>query len=522
MDHRLESGATLLHQTLKRFVRGVLIAAFALAFSSHAAEAQLLQRSLVLTDARIVTMAGPTLEKGSILVKGGRISEIGAKVDAPFLARHLKLAGKTVTPGFIDAWSSLGHTGSVGQSGPTGDVWDSFNRYARDDFRQALQQGVTTIYLAPGGPPGVGGRGVVVQLRPQSGGAAGAVLVEDAALSINIGSGQSPIKRLKTFKKVRADFRKALDYRQSLEDYEEDLKEYIEKLEERSKKKDEAGSDGDDQKNGDKKNGEKPAKDKPSPKPDEDKPDEGDGDALNSGSLWASFQPVKSGKNGDGGGKDKDDGNGKDSGDDKKSDDKDDEDEIKKPEKPSPDRTSEVLLRAIDRELTVRIEAHRTSDMLNALDLAEEFNLDIILEGATEAYLMADRLAEAEVPVILGRVTRSGVFVNDEYRRHSASNPAALTKAGVRWTVASGAADSQAARFVGLNAQVAAGRAGVDWMKTVTIDAARILGISRRAGRLARGMAADFVVWSGDPSDPGSIVEQVYIGGKLAYQAKGQ
>ena len=95
----------------------------------------------------------------------------------------------------------------------------------------------------------------------------------------------------------------------------------------------------------------------------------------------------------------------------------------------------------------------------------------------------------------------------------------ALTKAGVRWTVASGAADPLAARFVGLNAQVAAGYAGVDWMKTVTIDAARILGISRSAGRLARGMAADLVVWSGDPNDPASIVERVYIGGKLAYQA---
>ena len=146
----------------------------------------------------------------------------------------------------MDAWSSLGHTGSVGQAGPTGEVWDAFDRYARNDFRQALQHGVTTIYLAPGGAPGVGGRGVVVQLRPQSGGAAGTVMVEDAALSINIGSGQSPIGRLKTFKKIRSDFRKALDYRQSLEDYEEDLKEYIEKLEERSKKEDEAESDADD------------------------------------------------------------------------------------------------------------------------------------------------------------------------------------------------------------------------------------------------------------------------------------
>jgi imidazolonepropionase-like amidohydrolase len=180
-----------------------------------------------------------------------------------------------------------------------------------------------------------------------------------------------------------------------------------------------------------------------------------------------------------------------------------------------------VLLKAIDHELPLRIEAHRSEDILNALELSEEFNLDIILEGATDAYLVADKLAEADVPVVLGPVVRTHLFENNEYRRHTARNAGALTRAGVSWTIGSGADDPIEARFVAMNAQLAFahGAAGDGWLAAVTKNAARILSLSKRIGRLARGMQADLVIWTGDPSDPASTVDRVYVAGKLVYVA---
>ncbi|XOV74909.1 MAG: hypothetical protein ACFHWZ_15690 [Phycisphaerales bacterium] len=58
--------------------------------------------------------------------------------------------------------------------------------------------------------------------------------------------------------------------------------------------------------------------------------------------------------------------------------------EINKPREPSTNRDFEVLLRTIDKELPVRIEAHRSADILNALELADEFGLDLTIEGGAE------------------------------------------------------------------------------------------------------------------------------------------
>ena len=61
-----------------------------------------------LTNARIVTAPGKTIEKGTVLIRDGLIVEVGADVKVPAEARVWDLAGKTIYPGFIDAYSRLG------------------------------------------------------------------------------------------------------------------------------------------------------------------------------------------------------------------------------------------------------------------------------------------------------------------------------------------------------------------------------------------------------------------------------
>src|SRR5437763_7346364 len=65
-------------------------------------------RLRALTNARIVTSPGKTIEKGTILIRDGMIVAAGADVKVPADARVWDLAGKTIYPGFIDAYSRLG------------------------------------------------------------------------------------------------------------------------------------------------------------------------------------------------------------------------------------------------------------------------------------------------------------------------------------------------------------------------------------------------------------------------------
>jgi len=460
-------------------------------------------------------MTGPAVDDGTIIAKGGRITELGADVKVPFLARTVDGAGKTVTPGFIDAWSALGRFPNVVSKDPTAHLWDAFDRYDRDAILDAWRNGVTTVYIGGGGGAGITGMGAMVRLSSNENGGIGSALEPEATLCIDLDSGGAPISRLKTFRAIRKQFRDALKYRESLEDYKEDLKEYMEKLEERNKKngKKEDEDATKDQKKDDKpskQEGEKPKpEEKPTPDPSPEPKPKQEEDRT---SVWAGFAgPNGNGQNGD---EEKITGDGEGEKDEK-------EEELKKPEEPKPDREADVLLRAIDHDLPVRVAADRSADILNAIALAEEFNLDIVLEGATEAHLVAEALADAEIPVVLGVMARSGEYRDDEYRRHAADAGDLLSQAGVRWTVSSGGHSASAGRFVSLNAQLAAmhNREASDWMRLVTTDAASILGLSRRFGRLMPAAAADFVLWSGDPADPSSIVELVVVGGKEVYQA---
>jgi imidazolonepropionase-like amidohydrolase len=489
--------------------------------------AQLLERATVIRNARVIVEPGRVIENASILIKGEKIEAVGNDVRAPFLSQAFDASGKTVTTGLIDAWSGLGRLGGSDQADPTSDAWDAFDRYARDDFREALRNGVTTVYVGPGSGPGIGGAGVIVQLAPEGAQAAGELLSRSVALRINLASNQSAVSRMKTFDEVRKQFRKALDYRQALEDYEVDVKEYLDKLKERREKKeakDKPKEAGDKKEAGEKKDAkskeDKPPADKPKPSPEDQNPGINAGAPNGAEQTMLSMMSAEAFKSGDDKKNDKPGDKGDKKEGDKKEGEKKDGDKLTKPARPAPDRKSEAILRAIDHKLPVRVEAHRSEDILNALALAGEFNLDMVIEGATDAYLVADKLAEANTPIVLGPVLRSGVFENNEYRRHSERNAAVLEKAGVLWTAGSGAGDALSSRFAGFNAQLAAAfGGGVSWLETETTRAAKVLGMGDQLGRVEVGRRADLVIWTGDPGDPASKVERVFVAGKPAYVA---
>ena len=116
----------------------------ALAFLAAAASAALLASApgaavegpavVVIKDARIVTVSGPVIEKGSVVLAGGKIAEVGAGVSVPAGATVIEGAGKTVYPGLIDGLTTLGlveiqsvpgsvDTTEVGDVNPQAKAW---------------------------------------------------------------------------------------------------------------------------------------------------------------------------------------------------------------------------------------------------------------------------------------------------------------------------------------------------------------------------------------------------------------
>jgi len=193
--------------------------------------------------------------------------------------------------------------------------------------------------------------------------------------------------------------------------------------------------------------------------------------------------------------------------------------EAKEPTKPKVDPRNEVLARALDpkQTLKVRIEVHTADAILLALRLADEFKLRAVLEHATEGAAVAPEIARAKTPVVAGPVFRLGGYSVD-YLNHSVATPAALVKAGVPVAIGAFGETPGATRFLAESAAFAASRGLTreQALATITVDAARILGIEKTHGSLEKGKAADLVVLSGEPFDTATRVEQTFIDGEAS------
>lgn len=173
----------------------------------------------------------------------------------------------------------------------------------------------------------------------------------------------------------------------------------------------------------------------------------------------------------------------------------------------------EVLGKVLDREIPWRQHCHRADDIATALRVAEEFGYDLVLDHGTEAHLLADVIAEREIPVIFGPLLCSRSKVETVNRWPE--NAAKLAAAGVRLAITT---DHPVVPIEHLIIQVMlAVKAGLDRdtaLRSVTINPAQIMGVDDRLGSLDAGKDADFCIWSGDPLDIYSKVERAYIDGR--------
>lgn len=173
----------------------------------------------------------------------------------------------------------------------------------------------------------------------------------------------------------------------------------------------------------------------------------------------------------------------------------------------------EALQGVISGDIPMLVNVDRASDIEVLIALNKEYRLRAIISGGTEAWMLADELAAAKIPVILS-VTANlpGNFDRLNARRGAANM---LKAAGVAFALT----DSSSLNHNARNITQSAGNAvadGLDWdtaLRAITLTPAEMYGVGDAVGSIEAGKAADLVIWPADPLELTSYADQVFING---------
>jgi imidazolonepropionase-like amidohydrolase len=384
--------------------------ATALAGSAHA-------QTSAITNARIHTISGPVIERGTVIIRDGVIAAVGADVGVPANARVIDAAGKVVTPGLFDSSTSLGIVEIGGISGTNDASTSNARLTAAFNVADALNplataipvtrvEGITRAVLVPGGGSILRGQGVLVHLGDDR---AGEMLVKNPigvyATLGESGAGRAGGSRAAAMLLLREALQDARDYAANRNAFlSGNRREYaLSRL---------------------------------------------DLDALQS---------------------------------------------------------------VLRREVPLIVSVDRAADILTVLRFAQQENIDIVLSGAEEGWMVAADIAQAQVPVILNSMNNIPGFDN---LGASLENAARMHEAGVTLMLSS---------FDGSNVrnlrQVAGNAVGYGMphdaaLAAVTLVPAQVWGVADRVGSIEVGKDADVVIWSGDPFEFATAAEIVFIQGR--------
>lgn len=177
----------------------------------------------------------------------------------------------------------------------------------------------------------------------------------------------------------------------------------------------------------------------------------------------------------------------------------------------------EPWIPVLNREIPLKAHAHRADDILTAIRIAREFQVDITIDHGTEGHLIADEIKESGFPVIVGTdlTSRSKLEVqNMNFKTNKI-----LYEAGVLIAITT---DHPVAliQYLPLCAGLAVkhGLPMEEGLKAITINAARICGVSDRVGSLKKGKDADIAVFSGNPLEVFTKTLYTIIDGEIIYE----
>jgi len=433
---------------MKKFILRFAVAIFAFIAVSLSASAQNRAETFAITNARIVTVSGATIERGTIVVRDGLIESVGASVSVPADARTIDGTGLTVYPGFIDALTNLGLPAPAptpprgpGQAQPA----QTTQTFSNANFPEGLQPEQTVVEQLRAGDAQfetVRNAGFTTALTvPRDGIFNGqSVLINLAGDNVSAMIIKSPVAEHVTFTTLRTGA-----FPTSLMGTFAALRQMFL-------------------------------------------------DAQRLQTVQKAYEKDPRGIR-----------------------------------RPLDDKSLQAVIPILNREMPVVLNANREIEIVRALDLAKEFNLNVIIAGGQEAGRVADRLKAQNVPVLLSlnypKRTAAATPEADpeplEILRLRAETPktaAKLAQAGVRFAFQSGAMQNIGDFLANANKTIENGLTRDAAVRAMTLNAAEIFGVDNRLGSIERGKIANLVVSRGDIFNKDKQITQVFVDGRLFEQ----
>ena len=183
----------------------------------------------------------------------------------------------------------------------------------------------------------------------------------------------------------------------------------------------------------------------------------------------------------------------------------------------SEDFQMEPWIPVFRREIPLKAHAHRADDILTAIRIAREFEVDITIDHGTESHLIADEIKASGFPVIVGPelTSRSKIEVkNMNFRTNKV-----LSEAGILFSITTDHPVTMI-QYLPLCAGIAVkhGLPVEEGLKAITINAARICRVDNRVGSLKKGKDADISIFTGNPMEVFTETLYTIIDGKVVYK----
>lgn len=180
------------------------------------------------------------------------------------------------------------------------------------------------------------------------------------------------------------------------------------------------------------------------------------------------------------------------------------------------DSHGKILNRIVEGELPVFLYCNTVDEIFAAIQIIDEYELKATLVSAREADEVVNMIAERNIPVIY--MPSLLLSKDKDLKRIGKVAGTGIKVAFASFTPKINLSDLRTSAIV-------AGRYGLSHelvLKSLTINAAEILGISQRLGSIETGKDADLVVLNGDPLKLTTSVEMVIINGNIVYQREGK
>jgi imidazolonepropionase-like amidohydrolase len=184
----------------------------------------------------------------------------------------------------------------------------------------------------------------------------------------------------------------------------------------------------------------------------------------------------------------------------------------------TPNLKHEALELALKKKIPVLFSAHRADDLMTGLRLAKEFELQAMLTLATEGYLISDAIKEAKVPVIV-HPTMQRASSPETFHGHLGT-AAFLMDRNIPTAIGTAfegyVPKTRVLRYEAAMAMIN-GLGHDRALRSITLDAARILGIDEQYGSIEPGKIADLVLYDGDPFEHSTHVTYTIMSGRVVH-----